>query len=204
MKDFSSELNQEAAKLMNIQGNVRGEVLIGNLRYLKIKEGEKGMVLLGDRLKELGFPLRLHSFKSLKWYPEFFSVLIMLAIKEIFKWQDKDIFDMGNAVPKSSFVVQVLIKHFSSRKLIFNEYPNYWRAHFDFGSLEIIDFNDEKRYFVFRIRGYKFHSVACLYYAGYFLRIAQFGIIGGKAEVEEIRCAQKDNIDYHEYKIKWQ
>lgn len=204
MKDISSELNQEASRLMAIPGNVRGEIFKGNINYIKFKAGQEGLFLLEERIKDLGLPLRLQRFKSLKWYPEFFSVIIMLAIKEVLNWQDKDIFEMGNQVPKSSFVVQVLMKHFGSLKKSFNEYPRYWRAHFDFGDLEIVTLNEQDKYFIFRIRDYAFNSVACAYYAGYFLRISQFNIKSEKIRILENRCSHKEEIDFHEYQVEWE
>lgn len=196
-------LKEESAKLMEIKGNVRGEVLRVNVAYIKFREGEEGLVLVEEKLKELGFPLKLKGFKSLKWYPESLSVLIILIAKEIFNWKDKDIFEMGNSAPKSSFIVQLLMRNFLSSRKSFEESPKYWKAHFDFGELETYEFNEEEKYFTILIKGYKFHPIMCIYYSGYFLRIAQLFIKSEKITVEETKCVFKGD-PYHEYIIKWQ
>src|SRR4030042_2184188 len=196
-------LKEEAARLMNIKGNVRGEVLRVNVAYIRFKEGEEGLILVEEKLGELGCPLKLKSFKSLKWYPESLSVLIVLISKDIFNWSDKDVFDMGNSAPKSSFIVQLLMRHFLSSRKSFEEITKYWKAHFDFGELDTFEFNEKEKYFTILIKGYELHPLMCIYYAGYFLRIAQFIIKSEKITVEETKCIHKGD-SHHQYVIKWQ
>ncbi len=195
-------LNEEAAKLMEIQGNVRGEVLRVNVAYIRFREGEEGLILVEEKLGELDFPLKLKGFKSLKWYPESLSVLIILVAKEIFNWSDNDVFEMGNSAPKSSFIFQLLMRNFLSSRKSFEESPKYWKAHFDFGELETFEFNEKEKYFTIRVKGYKFHPIMCIYYSGYFLRIAQFIIKSEKITIKEIKCVYRGD-SYHEYMINW-
>lgn len=197
-------LHSEAIKLSNIKGNVRGEILRLNIEYIKNKEGEQAVSLIEEKLKELGYPLMLKNFNSLKWYPEFISVLIILILKEIFNWTEQDIFNMGNSVPRSSFIVKFLMKYFISLKECFQESNNYWQIHFDFGELEPFDFSEKEKYLTLRVKNYNFHPLVCYYHTGYFLRIAQFNIKSEKINIKETKCLHKDNnISYHEYKISW-
>lgn len=203
MSSNKVSLKEEAAKLMEIKGNVRGEVLRVNVAYIRFREGEEGLILVQERLRELGFSLKLKGFKSLKWYPESLSVLIILISKEIFNWKDKDIFEMGNCAPKSSFIVQLLMRHFLNQRKSFEESPKYWKAHFDFGELEVFEINEKAKYFTILIKGYKFHPIMCIYYSGYFLRIVQFIVKSEKITIEEKRCVFKGD-SFHEYIIKWE
>ncbi|OHA70247.1 MAG: hypothetical protein A3F15_01865 [Candidatus Wildermuthbacteria bacterium RIFCSPHIGHO2_12_FULL_40_12] len=196
-------LKEEASKIMEFQGNTRGEMLAANINYIEFREGKESVAYIERKLEELGFPVTIRKFKALKWYPESLSVLIVMVAREIFNWADQDIFDMGNAAPKSSLVVQLLMRHFFSSRKSFEAMPKYWRSNFDFGELEAFGFDEEKKSFVIRINGYKFHPIMCIYYAGYFLRIAQFIIKSPKIEIEEKKCAY-GNGSYHEYEIKWQ
>ena len=196
-------LNEEAKKIMGKEGNVRGEVIRVNIAYIKFKEGKEKLTLLENRLRELGFPLKLNGFKSLKWYPESLSILIILIAKDIFNWQDEDIFKMGNCAPKSSFIVQLLMRHFFSSRKSYEEFPKYWKSHFDFGEIETIEFNEEEKYFIIRIQRYEFHHIACIYYSGYLLRIAQFIIKSKEITINEQKCINRGD-PYHEYIVRWQ
>jgi len=197
------ELKEEAARLMQIQGNVRGEVFRANAAYIRYREGEEAIILLEEKLTELGFPLKFKGFKSLKWYPEALSVLVILVAKDIFVWKEDDIFEMGNSAPKYSFIVQLLMRHFLSARKCFEECPQYWKAHFDFGELETFEFNEKEKYLIIRVKGYDFHPIMCIYHSGYFLRIAQFVIKSKKINIKETKCIYKGD-SYHEYLIKWE
>jgi len=196
-------LKEEMAQLIQIKGNVRGEVLRANAAYIKYREGEEGLILIEEKLEELGYPLKFKGFKSLKWYPESLSVLIILIAKDIFNWKNGDIFEMGNSAPKYSFIVQLLMRHFLSPRKCFEESPKYWKAHFDFGELETVEFNEKEKYLIVRVKGYQFHPLICIYHSGYFLRIAQFVIKSQKITIDEVKCIYKGD-SCHEYLIKWQ
>ena len=199
----NSSLKEEAAKLMQLEGNVRGEVFLDNAAYIKYREGEEGLILVEEKLAELGYPLKFTAFTSLKWYPESLSVLVILVAKEIFNWSEDDLFEMGNSVPKFSFIVKMLMGHFISPKKCFEESPKYWKSHFDFGELEAAEFNEKEKYLKVRVKGYKFHPFICACHAGYFLRIAQFVLQGEKITIKETKCIHKGD-PYHEYLISWQ
>ena len=200
-QEFS--LKEEASIVMNLQGNTRGEMLRANIDYIRFREGDEGVNVVEKKLAEIGFPLTIKKFKALKWYPESLSVVIVLIAREVFFWPDKDIFDMGNSAPKSSLVVQVLMRHFLSSRRASEEVPKYWRSNFDFGELETFGFDEEGKTFTIRVKGYKFHPVMCIYYAGYLLRIAQFIIKSPEIKIEEQKCVYNNEF-CHEYIVKWQ
>ena len=203
MNSKDNVLHSEAIRLSSISGNVRGEILRSNIDYIQNQEGKKAIPLIEEKLKELGYPLRLKNFNSLRWYPEFISVLIILILKEVFSWSEQDIFNMGNSVPKSSFIVKFLMKYFTSLKKCFKEASNYWRIHFDFGELEPFNFSEKEKYLIIRVKDYNFHPLVCFYHAGYFLKIAQFNIKSKKIDIQETKCLHKDDVLFHEYKISW-
>lgn len=203
MEQKGINLKEEVSRLMQIKGNVRGEVFLANAAYIKYREGEAGMILVEEKLTELGYPLKFKALRSLNWYPESLSVLVMLVAKEIFNWKESDIFKMGNSAPKYSFIVQLLMRHFLSPRKCFQESPKYWKAHFDFGELETIEFNEKEKYLIVQVKGYEFHPLCCIYHSGYFLRIAQLVIKSEKIEIRETKCAHKGD-PYHEYLINWQ
>lgn len=202
MDQENLSLKEIADKLMEIKGNVRGEVIRNDFNYIRYREGEEGVRKVEEKLKELGYPLKFKEIRPMEYYPEALSVLVIFLAKEIFQWTESDIFDMGNSAPKYSFFTKLLMRYFLSLKKCFEESPNYWKAHFDFGSLETVEFNEKEKYAIIRIKGYKFLPIMCFYHAGYFLRIVQFILKNENPTIEETKCVYK-GAPYHEYKIKW-
>ncbi|OGZ63969.1 MAG: hypothetical protein A2812_02195 [Candidatus Staskawiczbacteria bacterium RIFCSPHIGHO2_01_FULL_36_16] len=194
---------EELDKIMQIKGNVRGAIFQTHAVYIRLKKGDEGVKMVEEKLKELGHPLKFEEVKPLDWYPEAISILIMVVIKEIFNWTDKDIFEMGNMAPKSSFIVRLVIKHFLTPQKCFERGNDHWKKNTDWGEMEAYEFNEKEKYAILRMHGCKSHPVVCFYHGGYFLRIAQFVLRSEKVTVEETKCTHRGD-PYDEYIIRWE
>jgi hypothetical protein len=195
-------LKEEAKRVMEItKGKVRGAGIQTQIHYIRLKKGEKGVRMVEEKLKELGYPLEFKKVKNLEWYPTGLADLVIIVAKELFNWQDKDIFEMGNNAPKYSFIVRLLMKYFLSPQRSFKESPKYWRKHFTSGVLEAHQFNEKEKYLIIRLI-HQCHPVICIFYSGYFLRIAQYVIKSEKITIEESKCMSKGD-PYHEFIIRW-
>jgi hypothetical protein len=195
-------LKEEAKRVMEItKGKVRGAAILTQIHYIRLKKGEEGLRMVEEKLKELGYPLEFKKVKNLEWYPTGLADLVIIVAKELFNWQDKDIFEMGNSAPKYSFIVRLLMKYFLSPQRSFRESPKYWRKHFTSGVLEAYQFNEKEKYLIIRLR-HQCHPVICIFYSGYFLRIAQYVIKSEKITIEESKCMSKGD-PYHEFIIRW-
>lgn len=195
-------LKKEIDRLMKLKGKSTGEILRTHAAYIKHKKGEAGIKAVEEKISELGYPFTFKDVVPLAWYPEGLGVSIILVAKNIFNWSDKDIFDMGNAAPKYSFIVKLFIHHFVSLDRFLEEAQKYWQKHFNFGKLDVVSFDKKEGYVRIRIKGYKFNPIICKFHAGYFLRIAQFILKSENIEVEETKCIYKGD-PYHEYLITW-
>jgi predicted hydrocarbon binding protein len=193
---------EEADRLMAIPGNVRGAIFLTNSEYIRKRGGEEGIKEIEERLKELDHPFLFKNIKQMEYYPEGISVLVILLAIELLNLDEEDVFEMGKAAAKLSVFMKILTKYFISIKKCFEESPRYWQKHFDFGRIEIVEFNEVKKYGIFRVRGYKFHPIMCTYHRGYFLQIAQLAVGRQTARIEETKCMFKGD-PYHEYLIKW-
>lgn len=193
---------EEVENLMKIEGNVRGEGLLTNIEYVRLRKGEEGVKAVEKKLEELGYPVVSKKIQPLEWYPEALGVLVILVIKEVFNLTDKDIFEMGAFAPRISFVIKMLLKYFLSARKSFKESPKYWSANYDFGELEAHEFNEKKKYVVLRVKKFKFHPILCVYLAGYMLQFAKYVIKSKEVTIKETKCMLKGNL-YHEYVIKW-
>ncbi|OGZ63967.1 MAG: hypothetical protein A2998_01270 [Candidatus Staskawiczbacteria bacterium RIFCSPLOWO2_01_FULL_37_25b] len=194
---------EEVDEIMKIPGNVRGEAILTDFKYVRYRKGGQGLKMLEEKLKELGWPIKLEDIRSMEWYPIRMDILKILIIKEIFNWTDKDIFEMGSFSAKGSFLMEMLMKYFISPQKSFGESPKYWKKNFDFGELEAHEFNKKKKYIVFRLRNFKTHPVICANHAGYFLQMAKYVLKSKNITVEETKCMFKGD-PYHEYIIRWE
>ncbi len=203
VNSFQKVTKEEAQRLLKIPGNVKGAVILANLEYLRRHKGVEGEELLKQRLKELGVDVLPDKIRPMDLYPEGYSVLIILLIKEILGLDEKGVFEMGKSAPKLSFFIKLLTKYFASLKRCFEEAPKYWDRHFDFGKLEPVELNEKEKYVIIRVKGYKFHPIMCHYHKGYFLQIAQLALGKRSAKIEETKCVFRGD-PYHEYLIKWE
>ena len=203
MNDFFTSLKEQSRLLMERVGNVRGEIIADNIAYIASREDGPGLAIIEEKLRELGFPLKLSGFQKARWYPEALSVLIVLIAKDLLNWQEEDVFMLGSSVPESSSVVQMLKQVVFSPEQLFRQLPEVWKAQFDFGAVESTEFQEAEHSFSFRIMGYQFHPVMCQYYAGYFLGVTKFFIKNEKILIYEKACAFK-GADFHEYTVKWE
>lgn len=195
-------LKKEADELLKKGGMTRGEGYLMAL-FVKKRYGEEGLKKLEEKLSEL----LEQSFKFSKgrpkeWYLESRDVLVMLSAKYLFDWQDADLFELGEFHALHSFTMRVLMRYFVSLERIFKDSPKYWQKHFDFSELEAAELNEEKKYFVLRIKGYKFHPVTCKFYAGYFYAISQCAVSSENISIEEIKCVFKGDA-FDEFLVKW-
>jgi len=194
---------EEIKKLMEIEGEVRGVVFQTDAEYVRLKKGEEGLKILKEKTKELGYPIEYEQIKTMDWYPVGLRVVSLLAAKEAFNWGNEEIWDMGNSAPKYSFIVKLLLKYFLSLRRSLEETSTYWRKHYTVGDLEFVELNEEKKYFILRLKNFKLHPILCTYLTGYFHRFGQYVIKGEKITIEETKCMFKGD-PYHEFLGRWE
>lgn len=192
----------EIKELMEISGEARGQVFATDFRYIKEAKGERGVKLLKERLTELGTPIDYENIETTKWYPLRLRVISLLAIKEVFDFNDKDIESMGRTAPKLSFIVKTLMRTFSSVERSFKETTNYWKKHYSVGRLAPFGIDMKKKHAFFHIKDFKVHPILCLYLMGYFYTIAGFILKSRKITLQETKCPFRGD-DYHEFSVKW-
>jgi hypothetical protein len=195
---------EEIEELIKLPGQARGVTLETDLNYIKDKKGPEGAVAWEQELKKMGFPFSLGSIKAIDWYPLGLRALSLLAAKKVFNWQDKEIEDMGNAAPKYSFIVKLLLRYFVTFSKTYEESPTYWKKHYTVGELEANDYSYEKKYAVLKIKDFDIHPIMCSYLKGYFMRMCQLAIKGSKNfKAEETKCIFSGD-KYHEILLKWE
>lgn len=188
---------------MKLAGKARGVVFVEDREYLLSKEGEEALKKVEEATREMGYPIDYAGIKPLEWYPLGLWIVHLLAVKQALNWGDKDIFAMGNAAPKFSIVVKMLLKYFVSLKQSYNQAPHYWRKHFTVGKITLPKFHEEDKWLIVRLEDVKLHPIACALLAGYFLRIGQYVIKSRHITIEEVKCMHRGD-PYHDFLFKWQ
>lgn len=200
-KEEKEKLKKQAEEILKKEGNTRGEnYLIAE--YVEKKYGKNKVKELEELISYLlGRKYSFPEGRPKGWYKEAIDVVIILAAKNLFKWSDEKIFEVGKFHALHSFTMRVLLRYFVSLDRLSKDAPKYWEKHFDFSELEVVRKDNENNLKI-RIKGYKFHPVMNNFYAGYFQAIAN-GVISS----EEIRMEQTKDVykgdPYIEYKISW-
>ena len=196
-------IKDEIKQAMELKGaKGRGAALLTHFLYIREREGKRGVEKVKQKLKELGYSMDLEKIRSMDRIPLSLSYLVVVVAREVFGWTDKDIFNMGNNAPKYSFIVKMLLRYFLSPKKSFEQSPKYWRKHYNVGELEAHQFNKKEKYMIFRLR-HQCPPTICVFYCGYFLRIAQYVLDTEKAFIKETKCISRGD-PYHEFVIKWE
>jgi hypothetical protein len=193
---------EEIEEIKKTKGNVSGEKFYTTFPYLERREKDNEVKQVLDAMKELGYPINLKEINSSKRYPIKISLLLFVVAKDIFNWKDEDIFEMGRYAPKVSFVTRILLRNLVSIRTIFNKAPDTWKNHYDFGSLEAVEIDEEKRHLIVRVKDFNVHPIMCPYHGGYFQAMAEFCIKEKQVNTKETKCIHRGD-DYHEYFISW-
>ncbi len=196
------ELKQEASRLIKMTCRTKGSDMQLIAMYVKGRYGEDGVSKLQQKLTDLGCPLTFDKIRVGEWYPEGHNVVTLLAAKQIFNWTEEDVFDVGYEAPKLSLGAKIYIKYLVDPKKMFEVAAGYWKKFVECGDIEPFEFNDKEKYMIYRMRGYEFNPIMCIYLAGSFLYVAKTAIKTEKMYTKETKCIHKGD-PYHEFYMNW-
>ncbi len=196
------EIKKEADRLMQIEGDVRGEILRTTFTYIERKEGIKGAKRIEEALSELGYPLSYKEIDPLKWYKEAYSVVIYLLCINLFGWEEEEITRMGENAPKSAALLIIFFRQFISLRSIFRDSSKHWRKHLNFGKLTPLDFDEDCKTLSFRLEGYKFHPITDYYLPGYFKGILRLCVKSKELSIVQNKSVYKGD-SHNEYTATW-
>ncbi len=182
---------------------IRAEAVRVNKNYILQKEGKEGFEKVKKRIKELGVEMDFEELDSKTWEEDWKNSILVATAKEVFNWTEEDVFEMGRYGPRSSFFIKMVLQNFVSLDTVLNNASDYWKKHCNLGSLEVVDYNEEKKYVVIRIRDLLMHPVICVGRAGFLKGISEFVLKSSNTTIEETKCMHKGD-DYHEYTIRWE
>ena len=191
----------EIDALAGIKGRVRGAVFETDAAYIRNRFGAEGTAKVEAALGELGHPMAYDKVNSMEWFPLGLRAISLLVIKDLFKWSDADMKDMGDAAPKYSFIVKLLMKFFVSPRMAFNHAPEYWVKHYDIGRLEPVELDEVSGNAVIHLHDFKVHPLYCRYLEGYFQRLFKFMYPSSRISIRETKCMCIHG-SHHEFRVK--
>lgn len=194
---------EQIKKLLEVSGKVRGQVFLTDKGYLRNKKGKEALKKLQAKINDWEVPLNYQKVDPVDWYSVGMRAISLLAMEEVFGWEEKDIFELGKKAPRFSFIVKMIMKTFVSTKRGFKEASNYWKKHYTVGSLESYKIDEEEKYMILRLKKFKVHPILCPLLAGYLLGMGNYIIRGENQTIKETKCMFKGD-PFHEYKIEWE
>jgi len=197
------DLEQKRNQLFQKEGHIKRHQVKSILKCIERKEGPDEFKKLKKEFKKYNPSFDIDKINHSDWINEGESVFIILLAKDIFNWNDKDIFELGMETGKVSFLLQLFTRYFISIDTIYANAPNYWKKHFDFGRVEMIELNKEKKFIKLRVYGYDFDESICkFFHSGYFYSLASISVKTKNLKVEETVCVHHGG-EYNEYIINW-
>lgn len=194
-----------ADKIASAEGKIKGVAFKTDAEYVKATLGKESLEKLKNAMRDLGYPVDYEKVQAMKWYPIGVRVLHLELMKDLFNWGDNDIKKLGNAAPKYSLIIKLLMKFFISVEQMIKIAPVVTKRHYSIGELEVKEYNRQEQYILLHLKGLKiiYDSSAFSHFVeGYLSRGISY-VLPGKEVVSSQRKFMQDNVPYVEYKIGW-
>ncbi len=179
---------------------IRGEVLIDCFEYIKEKEGAGGLERLKERLKDLLVLTDLEKVSPSDWISSNLCFAIIIVAKDIFRWEERDVFEMGLSAPRFPLPLRMLVQTIMDPKKMFKELPIYWKNIFNFGFLDPAEFNEDLQHAKIVLRDFKtVDPIIGKYLEGYFKGLGNF-MFNKEVDVRQTKSTHNQD-DCDEYII---
>ena len=192
---------EELEKLKAVRGNARGLVFKTVLEFVIRDQGREGLKRLEETMADLGLPIKYEEIKATQVFPLRTYLVLQLAIKEIFQYNDQKFQAMGAYMCKASFIVRLLLKHFSFIFTASEQAPRAWRNYFDVGEMEITELSRGKRVMVVRLKNFDFHPLHYEIVKG-FLGVAMQLVVSSPTSCEQTKSGLEGQ-SYNEFVVRW-
>jgi hypothetical protein len=197
-------LTKELVKnLLEMEGRARGIHFKNDLDYVTKKEGEGSIKKVEEKLKEAGCPINYEEIKNLDFYPIGWRAISLLAIKDVFGWDEQEFRRLGSFVTAVSLIIRVYMKFFVSIKEAADKAPKIFREYFTRGEIVIPDYSEKKKYVIIEIRDLDFHPLYCFVLEGFLENIVRMIVKPEKIACKETGCTFRGG-SCHQFKITWE
>lgn len=196
--------NEEARKILEKNGEVRGVAFQSIGDFILKNKGQAGLEKTEAQMKEWGADFHYSQISPMAWYPIGWGALFVLSTQEVFDWSEQNIREMGANGPNVSVVVKLMFKLFPSIKLLAKQIPGFWRKNYTVGEVEVASLDEGKKEMIIHFKDTSFHPSLCKYVEGFTETTLQFSRLKSSiVKVKETKCSFKDNAPYEEYTVSW-
>jgi hypothetical protein len=195
--DFEA-LKREAEQFMSIEGNSKGAALIPDIKYVEFKEGAEAVGKISEIAGKIGYPFDYTKVGDYSWYPERYTALMYLILKQCFGWSDDDLYEMGRSTPSLSFILKVAVR-FVSVETVYGQAPKLFSDHYDFGEMKVAEINVPGKRIVMDMYNYPF-KITRPYFRGYFSKVVHLIVQPTRSGATHESCGE--NCD--RYILTWE
>ena len=192
---------QEKEGMEKVEGQVRGLALKSELGFIFREEGRDGLHKIEQALAEAGHPLKYREIQSGTFYPLKIWGYLLLAIRNIFHYDDAKFVRIGEFDVKLSRLITIFVQHFITVDRAFKEAERMWDKYFTVGKLEVKELNKDQKYLRVVLEDFYLHPLHCLIFAGHFTGALKM-IFKGGGTCEEVKCMYRGD-KYHEFILRW-
>ncbi len=194
---------EELEELMKMKKEIRGSIIKNAVTFTLDKRGRKGLRRLEEEIAKLDYQIKLEDIKEIQLYPLGLAIAILVIMKKLFNFSDKDFQEMGERSVKVSIVIRSLIQFLTpfSFEQIIRRLPEIWKRINPIGELKVVKLDKDERYLILKLEDYRTHPIQCQILIGAFSSLIQI-ISGKKTTCEEIGCIYRGD-GYHEFLLKW-
>lgn len=201
--NMEEKLTKELAeKIIKIQGEIRGVGLKQDWSVVLQWEGQEGLKKLERKMEELGYPLRYSEIRTMDFYPMGLDTISLLAIKELFNYDNEKFRELGMLTMSFSVILKVFLKYFISLKKVSEQIPRIWREYYTIGELKVIETNEQKKLAILRLEDFNIHPIYCHILKGFFVKGLKI-VVGKPVTCEERKCSYRGD-EYHEFLLTWE
>jgi len=203
LKQKRAELTKTLAKeLIKQRGEARGIHLRNDAEYILRKKGKASLAEVEKELESLGVPIKYDEIKNLDFYPAGWRPISLLAIQQVFNWDNSEIRNMCEFGASASLAVRLYLKFFHSVQGLLKVASKLWREYWSEGELLIENFDEKNKEAIIIIKDFKSHPIFCVCLEGYINGLAKMVTGSDNIKCEEINCIFKGD-KVHRYKINW-
>ncbi len=199
---MNEDLKAIAERIKNIKGNVKGDAIVNHVAFIRSREGKEALKAVEKKMKDLGHQIDFTTINRFDWYPAALASFVMIVAREMFNWNDDVIIESGKFGARNSFIMRMFVRVFVSPKNFFEFLPRYWKKQYDFGELNLVELDENKKSATVRIKNYEINKINCLAFLGYGQEMARYATGSESIAINEVKCIYNGD-PYHEFKIMW-
>lgn len=203
---MEEKLTKELAKkLMAIKGEVRGLALKYDGEYISQEKGERGLARLEKELERLGCPIKYKEIRATSFFPIGLRAISLLAMKEVFDWDDDKIKMVGAFHPGVPTNIRLFVKYLYSPLRALKSTQRMWEKYYTIGKITFVKYDKERKYALFELRNFDIHPIVCRVVEGHIAFLVKIALNFPEVTCKEIKCSFEDKKpgSGHEFIIQW-